>query len=167
MVVELQGGAAGAGLPAFAAWTLPPGRAAIGRARMLARDVLAARGLHGDTLAEAELMVCELVTNAARHACPPYELRLRAADDTVTCEIVDGLATLPPLPQPSAEVVPELSVADIDTLDLETLEGGRGLDMVARLSGNRLGAAPTRTCTTAAPAPAKTVWVTVGVSAGE
>lgn len=164
MVVDMgQPGEGAPSPPTLAAWALPPGRDAVGRARVLARNVLARRGFRGDVLAEAELMVCELVTNAARHAYPPYELRLRAADeDAVVCEIVDGLEALPPLPTTASGGSREWSLADIDAFDLGALEGGRGLDMVARLSGNRLGAAPTHTCTTVAPAPAKIVWVTVG-----
>lgn len=147
-------------LPAYAAWTLPAGRGAVARARALARRTLAERGLHGEALAEGELMACELATNAVRHARPPYELRLRATRPaSVVCEIVDALPALPPIPaEPAASGAFGLTLADIDTADVDVLEGGRGLAMVARLSGNHLGARYTRTHTTPLPTAAKAVW---------
>lgn len=77
----------------------------------------------------------------------------------MTCEIVDGLATLPPLPGAGVTRAPaELTLDDVDALNVEMLEGGRGLDMVAHLSRGDFGARRTRTRTSRTPEPAKAVW---------
>lgn len=105
-------------------------------------------------------MACELATNAVRHARPPYELRLRATRQAaVVCEVVDALPALPPIPaEPAASGAFGLTLADIDAADVDVLEGGRGLAMVARLSGNYLGARYTRTHNTPLPTAGKAVW---------
>lgn len=91
MALDLDGHEVGVSwVPTFAAWTLSGGRSTVARARALLRDGLAGRGFHGEALAEGELMGCELVTNAVRHACPPFELRRLADLGAVICEIVDG-----------------------------------------------------------------------------
>ena len=168
MAVDVDEAGAGVScVPTFAAWALPTSRSTVSRARALVGEGLAGRGFAGEALAEGELMACELVTNAVRHAYPPFELRLHVTGKgIVVCEVVDGLQTLPPIPAGSSpNVTPELSLNDIDTLDIDQLEGGRGLDVVARLSGNRLGACPTRTCTTTPAADAKAVWFALATTA--
>lgn len=68
-------------------------------------------------------------------------------------------SALPPPPAACpAGAVPELTPADIDAAEAGALEDGRGLDMVARLSGGHLGTRVTRTCTVTPPVPAKAVW---------
>jgi anti-sigma regulatory factor (Ser/Thr protein kinase) len=72
----------------------------------------------------AELLVSELVTNALRYAVAPVELTVLLLDEVVTLAVTDGASPLPRLRR----------VGDGD-------EGGRGLQLVARLAG-RWGARP-------------------------
>jgi anti-sigma regulatory factor (Ser/Thr protein kinase) len=72
----------------------------------------------------AQLLVSELVTNALRYAVAPVELTVLRLDEVVTLAVTDGASPLPRLRR----------VGDGD-------EGGRGLQLVARLAG-RWGARP-------------------------
>jgi anti-sigma regulatory factor (Ser/Thr protein kinase) len=83
-------------------------------------------GLPG--LAEvAELLASELVTNALRHASGPIELQVLLLDEMVTLAVRDSETPLPRLRRGG-----------------ESDESGRGLQLVASLSG-RWGARPTAT----------------------
>ncbi|WP_067069237.1 ATP-binding protein [Carbonactinospora thermoautotrophica] len=136
-------------------WALRPQAQAVKTARELAKTTLQAWGMTA-LASDAALAVSELVTNAICHACPPYELRLHLVDDAVVVEVVDGLTALPPMPTGQ---VAELTLEDIDGVDdMQQLEGGRGLDVVYRLSQGRCGARFTNTCTTPMALPAKAVW---------
>ncbi|MER5646813.1 ATP-binding protein [Streptosporangium sp. NPDC002524] len=124
------------------AWCLPPGSAAR-RARELLREQLCKPPLTAGMLAELEVVVSELATNATRHAPGPYELRLLHDHGLpVRAEVVDagaGAALIEhlldrPLPVPER----------VDDLEL----GGRGLRIVAELTHGRCGAHWTRLCGT-------------------
>ena len=93
------------------------------RAREFTRQVLGDWGL-GHLLDVATLLVSELVTNALRYAQEPVGLRLLRLD-ALCCEVVDGDSRLP-------------RMREADAWD----EGGRGLQLVARLA-RRWGTRPT------------------------
>ncbi|MGW2957822.1 ATP-binding SpoIIE family protein phosphatase [Streptomyces sp. NPDC001220] len=96
-------------------WTLEPEDSSPGRARRLTRQALAGWGL--DELTDtAELLVSEIVTNAARHASRPISLRLLRTD-VLRCEVGDDVPQLPRLRRASPEE-----------------EHGRGLFLVNRLA---------------------------------
>jgi anti-sigma regulatory factor (Ser/Thr protein kinase) len=121
-------------------WGLSPDPLAARHARHLVADTLGALGVPRETVGDAELMVSELVTNAYRHAGlrGPHELWLfprgglhRATADQGGCEVVcavfDGL--------------PELGLLADSTF---CGDFGRGLSIVAELSGGRWGVQPAR-----------------------
>ncbi|MET8102257.1 SpoIIE family protein phosphatase [Streptomyces sp. NPDC005236] len=96
-------------------WFLEPEDAAPGRARRLARKVLARWGME-DLTDSVELLVSEVVTNAVRYATRPVTLRLLRTD-VLRCEVGDDVPQLPRMRQARA-----------------TDEGGRGLFLVNRLA---------------------------------
>ncbi|WP_322973213.1 SpoIIE family protein phosphatase, partial [Peterkaempfera griseoplana] len=99
-----------------AGWTLPGEPSAVARARRLTRTTLLDWDL--EELADtAELVTSELVTNAVRYASAPIGLRLTVRERTLLLEVSD------PLPQPPVE----RRAAGTD-------EGGRGLELVRRLT---------------------------------
>ncbi|WP_354638341.1 SpoIIE family protein phosphatase [Kitasatospora camelliae] len=104
-------------LPAdsVAAWTLPEGPVAAGRARAHVRRRLAEWQLD-ELSVTTELLVSELVGNVVRHANGPARLRL-VRSRTLICEVADGSLTTPRIRR--AE---------------DTDEGGRGLQLIAALS---------------------------------
>ncbi|MDX3098128.1 serine/threonine-protein phosphatase [Streptomyces sp. ME19-03-3] len=104
------------GSGAVASWDLTPDPAAVSHARKHVAGTLAAWGLP-DATHTTELIVSELVTNAIRHARPPFRLRLIRHDDGLTCEVSDSSSTTPHLRRAR-------------TLD----ESGRGLFIVAQLT---------------------------------
>jgi PAS domain S-box-containing protein len=99
-----------------AEWTLPADPAVVGTARRLAAHQLTAWGLD-DLAFTTELIVTELLTNALRYGTPPIRLRM-IRDRTLVCEVSDGSSTAPHLRHARA-----------------TDEGGRGLGIVARVTG--------------------------------
>ncbi|HEY8481469.1 MAG TPA: ATP-binding protein [Spirillospora sp.] len=128
-------------------WALPGGPGCAGHARTVLRDALASLGVCGDVIADAQLMVSELATNAHQHAGDhgPHELWLYVADDTgeLRCAVFDGLAE---------SVLPRYSWTSGDC--------GRGLGIVSELSGGRWGTR--RTQSRLGPAVrGKAVWFTV------
>ncbi|HEU5155596.1 MAG TPA: ATP-binding protein [Streptosporangiaceae bacterium] len=138
-------------------WLLPERPASVRRTRELMRGALVALGFDAETVGDGVVMVSELVTNAIRHARPPYELRLSCDEDTLTCEVVDASPVLPPIP--GADGGPHLTLAGIDAAnDADLLAGGRGLEIVSRLSGGRCGALPVMLRTSRPPICGKSVW---------
>ncbi|MEO3861648.1 ATP-binding protein [Acrocarpospora sp. B8E8] len=130
----------------IATWPLAEGSRAVMRSRDLMRGVLTGLGLGNDAIDDGVVMVSELVTNALRHACGPFELRLYRSPPVVVCEVVDGSETLPAIPGPGAV---HLTLDQIDAIpDPLLLESGRGLDVVHRLSRGWCGAYPTKISTT-------------------
>jgi anti-sigma regulatory factor (Ser/Thr protein kinase) len=124
------------------AWCLPPDNAAR-RARKLLRDRLARLPLAADVIAELEVVVTELATNAASYASGPYELRiLHDHGLPIRAEVVDAGT--------GSTLIEHLlhrpfSIPDrVDDLEL----GGRGLRIVAELTGGNCGAHWTRLCGT-------------------
>jgi GAF domain-containing protein len=115
------------GIPAgdVAHWLLEPRKTAPARVRRLVRATMRAWGLAEESEV-TELLATELVTNAVRYATRPIELRLLRTD-ALLCEVTDDEFRLPVLRHAS-----------------ETDEGGRGLQLVSRLS-RRWGASRTAT----------------------
>jgi len=117
-------------LPAdrMASWPLPDDPKAAGLARRHIRDQLTAWDLD-DLAPTTELLASELVGNVVRHARGPVRLRLLYGAELV-CEVYDGSQTMPRIRRAT-----------------ETDEGGRGLQLIAALSG-RWGAryTPTGKC---------------------
>ncbi|MEO5876334.1 MAG: SpoIIE family protein phosphatase [Streptosporangiaceae bacterium] len=113
------------GIPAgdVAHWLLEPRRTTPARIRRLIRATMGAWGLSAESDV-TELLATELVTNAVRYATRPIELRLLRTD-ALLCEVSDDEFRLPILRH----------AADTD-------EGGRGLQLVSRLS-RRWGASRT------------------------
>lgn len=140
------------------AWALPP-ETAVRRARSLLRSQLTDRITDQSVFDDLEIMVSELATNAVVHADGPYEMRiLQHAGVPVACEIVDTGRGLD-------EIAEHLGRhADPDDpappLDLDALQpSGRGLGVVAHLSGGRCGAHTTRLHSTGRPG--KGVWFNI------
>lgn len=112
---------------------------AVPRARRLARDALV--GVGPDRRADAELVVSELVTNAALHGRPPITVRLAADADVVRVEVGDLGRDLPIRLQQHAATMT-----------------GRGLALVAALA-SRWGVEP-------GPEGGKVVWAELGGTSG-
>jgi len=68
-------------------------------ARRLVEDELGPAGAGEDTLLHSQLLVTELVTNAARHAQTPVEVTIATAVGRVRIEARDGSAATPTPPQ--------------------------------------------------------------------
>jgi serine phosphatase RsbU (regulator of sigma subunit) len=105
------------GIPAdqVANWILEPHPRTPGQVRRLVRATLAGWGL-ADHSELAELLACEIVTNAVRYATRPIAVRLLRTD-VLLCEVSDDDHRLPVLQDPSL-----------------TDESGRGLHLVAQLA---------------------------------
>ncbi len=107
-------------------------------ARRLLREH-AGRGIaDGSVLDDLDVMVSELATNASLHARGPFELRvLDHAGVAIAVEFADGSPAFDRVAEvlEKAGAPVDLEVADDGALAL----GGRGLDIVARLSSGRCG----------------------------
>lgn len=68
-------------------------------ARRLVEEELGPAGAGEDTMMHTQLVVTELVTNAARHAHTPVELTISTTVGRVRIEAHDGSATMPTSPQ--------------------------------------------------------------------
>ncbi|MGP3638434.1 ATP-binding protein [Streptomyces sp. 24-1644] len=102
-------------------------------ARMMLRAVL---GLHGPTelLDTAELLACELVTNAYRHSDGQATLRLRRTEDGgLRVSVWDNN---PLIPAPFDRPPGALALLPAPTPAAETAEGGRGLLLVRECADN-------------------------------
>lgn len=133
------------------AWCLSPQTAAR-RARQLLRAHLAGHISDQSVLDDVEIMVCELATNASVHAGGPCEMRiLHHGDVPVVCEIADTGGGLDVIAEhfrrhtgttDAEDVIEDVveGAADVDVLQV----GGRGLGIVALLSGGRCGVHTTR-----------------------
>ncbi|MEZ0076276.1 ATP-binding protein [Planotetraspora sp. GP83] len=130
------------GGPRLAAWCLHRD-SAVHRARALLRCELTALRIADELIGDVELVVAELASNAVRHARGPYELRVlydrgvpveaEVADAGTGADLVDELLDRP-------LVIPD----SIEDLEL----GGRGLRLVAALTGGRCGGRQVRLCGT-------------------
>lgn len=109
------------------AWGLPGDPSCARFARTLVDDLLTGLGAQRDTIRDAKLMASELATNAYQHATGsiPHELWLDVEGGEAIISIFDAM---PPVGE----------VGDV------TLSGdhGRGLLIVADLSGGRWGLEP-------------------------
>lgn len=78
---------------------LPGELRSAGEARRLVEEELGPAGAGDDTMLHTQLLVTELVTNAARHAQTPVEVTISTAVGRVRIEARDGSATMPSPPQ--------------------------------------------------------------------
>ncbi|MCT7354715.1 ATP-binding protein [Streptomyces sp. 15-116A] len=111
-------------------YLFPQDMAAARQARRLARAFLAGRGHpwappSASQVADAELVVSELVTNAVRHGDGDCRLRVAVSDRQVCIEVSDGSSALPRVRPLTAHG-----------------ESGRGLAMV-RHAAQRVDVMPT------------------------
>ncbi|WP_018658517.1 ATP-binding protein [Actinomadura flavalba] len=110
-------------------WDLPTGPEGAGFARRALDGALTALGVGRDARADARLMVSEIATNAHRHAAGlgPYELWLHDTPDGLRVSVFDRDARV-----------------DITGYSWTSGDHGRGLGIVAELSGGRWGVAAAR-----------------------
>jgi hypothetical protein len=115
----------------------------VATARQHLQTALLQRGVVGEPLDDALVMVSELVTNALNHASGPYQLRLRTASAEHIVEIHDRSHTIPELPSQSstwpAAPVPSDRGGGTDALLERIFEHGRGLQIVHQLSRGSWG----------------------------
>ncbi|MFI7450380.1 ATP-binding protein [Nonomuraea sp. NPDC049714] len=109
------------------AWPLDGDAQAVGHARTTIRTVLTQLEMDTELIADAVLMVSELVTNALLYGDAPYELALSAGLREIVCVVVD-----------SGQPLPTPRIPDDDS------ERGRGLHIVAALSDGFYGYHPQR-----------------------
>jgi anti-sigma regulatory factor (Ser/Thr protein kinase) len=112
---------------------LNQGPDAVPKARRLVASVL--KGCPSSVVADAELIVAELATNALLHGAPPVRLRLKADNDRIRIELEDTGRTVPVRIRHSTQAMT-----------------GRGLDLVAAIAAD-WGVAPSD--------DGKTVWAEV------
>ncbi|HEX6469268.1 MAG TPA: ATP-binding protein [Streptosporangiaceae bacterium] len=146
---------AGCGLT-LTAWSLPQ-RTGVRHARRLLRAQVGPHIEDPAVLDDLDLMVSELGANAAVHTAGPFELRLVRHDDApVACEIADAGGGLDVIAANLRQRRPvPVEITDIDALTV----GGRGLGVVAHLSGGRCGVRTTHLCGTGRPG--KGVWFAI------
>ncbi|MFG2090455.1 MULTISPECIES: ATP-binding protein [unclassified Spirillospora] len=167
-------------------WALPGGPGCAGHARGVLHDALASLGVPRDVIADAQLMVSELATNAHQHAGEhgPHELWLYVAGgETGDAEAGDGDAgDRGPRDRAPGDRGPrgkgprdggsgdagEVRCAVFDALADAALPGyswtsgdcGRGLSIVRELSGERWGMLRTLS-RLGPPVRGKAVWFAV------
>jgi anti-sigma regulatory factor (Ser/Thr protein kinase) len=112
---------------------LNQGPDAVPKARRLVSSVL--KGCPSSVVADAELIVAELATNALLHGAPPVRLRLSADNDRIRIELEDTGRSVPVRIRHSTQAMT-----------------GRGLELVAAIAAD-WGVAPTK--------EGKTVWAEV------
>ncbi|TDB76122.1 ATP-binding protein [Actinomadura sp. KC216] len=132
-------------------WALPGGAGCAGHARRVLGDALASLDVPRDAIADAQLMVSELATNAHQHAGEhgPHELwlylgEIETGDDDPDGEGGEGA--------PMDGAGGEVRCAVFDAFPDAALPGyswtsgdcGRGLSIVRELSGGRWGMRRTR-----------------------
>jgi len=100
---------------------LPPTPASVFLARRFTTQMLDAWEVVGGIAEAAELVISELVTNAARHSEDPIEVRLSCVDELLRIEVEDTSHRMP------AELP---AMEDVDS----EATGGRGLPLVAAMS---------------------------------
>ncbi|MFI7245208.1 ATP-binding protein [Streptomyces qinglanensis] len=130
-------------------------------ARLALGEALARFGVEAEAREDSQLVLSELVANAAEHACGPYEVRLQRILSGWVCEVQDGDPRLPELPQlpPDPLFLPEEQSRGVGLESLLSLLGerGRGLHVIHQLVGGRWGF-----CRTGAT---KVAWFVVGAAA--
>ncbi|MFI0370530.1 ATP-binding protein [Actinomadura sp. 1N219] len=167
-------------------WALPGGAGCAGHARRVLRDALASLGVPRDAIADAQLMVSELATNAHQHAGEhgPHELWLYlgenetgedAADTAAEGDGGDDSADGDGEGAAGGDAVSgEVRCAVFDAFPDAALPGyswtsgdcGRGLSIVRELSGGRWGMRRTRS-RLGPSVRGKAVWFAVpGATAG-
>lgn len=118
------------------------------RARQLVAEVMA-REVAVD-IADIQLAVSELVSNARQHAPGPYELRMVFGRDLVKVAVLDGGADHAELTQKFRGVAAGRPASD---------ESGCGLQIVTGLFPGAWGTGSALSCT--GRTPAKEVWIAV------
>ncbi|TDC86618.1 ATP-binding protein [Actinomadura sp. 7K507] len=134
-------------------WALPGGPGSAGHARAILRAALPSLGVPRDVIADAQLMVSELATNAHQHAGEhgPHELWLYAAGD----EPRDGAAG-----EVRCAVFDALVDASLPGYSWTSGDCGRGLSIVHELSEGEWGTRRTLS-RLGPPVRGKAVWFTV------
>jgi hypothetical protein len=118
------------------------------RARQLVAEVMA-REVAAD-IADVQLAVSELVSNALQHAPGPHELRMVFKRAIVKVAVLDGGTDHTELAEKLRGAAARQSASD---------ESGRGLQIVTGLFPGAWGTGPAMTCT--GHTPAKEVWIEV------
>jgi hypothetical protein len=129
------------------AWVLPRDATSARRARAALTDALTELGVDGDTVDDAALMISELATNAFRHAAggvPPELWVCAAGPGQIACAVFDGMPR---------------RIGLGECLD----DFGRGLGIVAELSGGRWGSREARSRLDPRAVPGKIVWFACSV----
>lgn len=123
-------------------WTLEAERPAR-QARKVLREHVTPAIANSRILDDLDVMVCELATNAGLHARGPFELRvLDHAGVPLVVELVDSSPDIDRVANGLERVTAPVALDNIDEAALTVR--GRGLSIVARLSGGRCGAHRTR-----------------------
>ncbi|TDD24851.1 ATP-binding protein [Actinomadura sp. KC06] len=163
-------------------WALPGGPGCAGHARRVLGDALASLGVPRDAIADAQLMVSELATNAHQHAGEhgPHELWLylgenETGEDAADEPDGDGDDSSAGAGAAGGDAVSgEVRCAVFDAFPDAALPGyswtsgdcGRGLSIVRELSGGRWGMRRTRS-RLGPSVRGKAVWFAVpGATAG-
>ncbi|MFI7145974.1 ATP-binding protein [Nonomuraea sp. NPDC050022] len=123
-------------MPALLLWPLTADAPLARQARGLLLSALTTLPIGPKRIEDALLMVGEVAANAEKHAHPPYELRIYHTRRRTVVEFIDGDCrplVLPP------RLIPELTLAGIDCLEIEALERGRGLLTVVALAQGDCG----------------------------
>ncbi|GJF33202.1 hypothetical protein KNE206_59020 [Kitasatospora sp. NE20-6] len=98
-----------------------------------------------EAVADAELAVSELVTNALRHGGPPVRLRLRVAGNSLRIEVQDGGSGSPVLRGPDPDAVSGRGLALVQAVSQEwgvrTARPGKIVHATIRLEGPVAGPA--------------------------
>ncbi|MGX5183123.1 ATP-binding protein [Streptomyces avermitilis] len=134
-------------------WDLTGAPHPVRHARQVVLDQLAEHINCPGRLEDLSVMVSEAATNATIHAPGPCELRIVShAGLPLVIEIADTGDQL--------DIIAARLAAGADPDQLGTLlDGGRGLGIIARLSGGRCAVHPTRLYST--PADGKSVWFAI------
>lgn len=119
------------------------------RARRLAVQALADLGVT-DGLDDVQMAICEMVTNARKHAPPPYQLRIFIGTRTAKLAIADGGTDHEILANRWAQ-----TTAGVPSLE----ESGRGLLLIAALFAGSCGVESARSWP--GRPGAKQVWISV------
>ncbi|GAA4233069.1 hypothetical protein GCM10022254_34610 [Actinomadura meridiana] len=147
-------------------WALPGGAGCAGHARRVLREALAALDVPRDAIADAQLMVSELATNAHQHAGEhgPHELWLYRGTGQPVAGSTAGAANGPP-GEVRCAVFDAFADAALPGYSWTSGDCGRGLSIVRELSGGRWGTRRTRS-RLGPPVRGKAVWFAIPGAAG-
>jgi anti-sigma regulatory factor (Ser/Thr protein kinase) len=110
-----------------AAWQLPPDPLSVPQARALCREAARGWAVPAEVAQDAEIVVCELVTNAILHGRPPICLQFGRVGGELVAAVYDAGANMPAPPDPGW--------ADPQWADPGHEVTGRGLALVTACAG--------------------------------